>query len=340
MESREIIRRVIKRDDPPRVGLRLKKSGYPNDILVLPSFGSVSAVEGDWGRDPALVGRVPGFAGQLRTDVYGNIWGRLDGLTKGECVLGRFEQDWSAADDWVPPQLDRSSRPAVDAALASGKGRWALGMLPGMPFSILRCLRGMENTLTDVLLEEDRVRSVIDRMVPYLLSHVDANADAGADAVYSGEDWGTQEALLVSPGTWRSLFSQAFRAVAERAHERGMVYVVHSCGFIHDIIPDLLDAGVDVFQFDQPTLVGVERLAREFGSRVTFWSPVDIQAVMPVADRERIENEARLMIREFGRDGGGFIAADYTDWPSINIPDEKAEWARQVFLKEGIYRNV
>ncbi|MEI8093852.1 MAG: uroporphyrinogen decarboxylase family protein [Spirochaetales bacterium] len=337
MESREIIRRVLAREDAPRVGYRFRKPGYPNDILVLPSFGSVSAGETEWGREPALARRVPGFAGQLKTDVYGNVWGRLDDLTKGECVLGLFEQDWEAADLWKPPALDLATRPTVDAALAGRNGRWAMGMLPGMPFSILRCLRGMENTLMDVLLEEDRVRAVVAQLTAHLLEHVDANADAGADAVYSGEDWGTQEALLVSPTTWRSLFGPAFRAVADRAHERGMAYVVHSCGYILEIIPDLLDAGVDVFQFDQPELVGVERLAREFGSRVTFWSPVDIQAVMPGGDRDLIEAEARLMLREFGRGGGGFIAADYTDWPSIQIPDQSAEWARQVFLNEGKY---
>ena len=176
-----------------------------------------------------------------------------------------------------------------------------------------------------------------DRLVVHLLAHVDANAMAGAEAIRITEDWGTRDSLPIAPAAWRRLFKPAFAAVAGRAHERGMSFIVHSCGYIIDIIPDLLDAGVDVLQIDQPALMGVGRLGRAFGDRAAFRSPVDIQHVMPTGDRDLIEAEARRMIRYMGNRSGGLIAADYPQWDALGVHDEWAEWARQVFMREGIY---
>jgi hypothetical protein len=339
--SREIIRRVISRDSPPRIGFQFRKEGYPKDIVVLPGIRIVHPGyrETDWSRDPELLGRVPGFAGEVRADVWGNIWGRLDAVSKGECIRGVLEDGWDSVDAYELPRVDPAGTGEVRTAVARSPERYRMGFLPGMPFSLMRSMRKMETFLADMLLEEDRVAQLRDRLVAHLLAHVDANAEAGADSVYTGEDWGTQEALLVSPPTWRRLFKPAFAAVAARAHERGMTFIVHSCGWIWDIIPDLVEVGVDVLQVDQPALLGVERLGSAFGARVTFWSPVDIQQVMPTGNRELIEAEARTMIRELGSGGGGLIAADYTQWEALGVRDEWAEWARQVFLNEGGYRN-
>ena len=70
---------------------------------------------------------------------------------------------------------------------------------------------------------------------------------------------------------------------------------------------------------------------------MTFWCPVDIQHVMPTGDGDRIETEARRMIHAFGARGGGFIAADYTDWSSIGVEPGWADRARKIFVEEGNY---
>jgi uroporphyrinogen decarboxylase len=342
MTQREIVRRCIDFDAPPRIGLRLLAPGWTDDILVLPSFRLRHPVYKDpgfwdFGRDPALTALVPGFAGQVRRDVFGNLWGRLEERTKGECIRGALEDGWEGLDAYEIPTFAGDGREAIEAAIARDPDRYRMGMLPGMPFSILRLLRGMEGFLTDVMLEEDHVVAMRDRIVELLLAIVDAYAGLGADGVFVGEDWGTQTALLISPTRWRALFRPAFAAVAARCHAHGMHFLVHSCGYVDEIIEDWIDVGVDVLQFDQPTLVGVETLARKYAGRVAFWCPVDIQYVMPTGDRARIEAEARSLIRAFGAHGGGFIGADYTDWASLGIPQEHADWARTVFTEEGVY---
>ena len=101
---------------------------------------------------------------------------------------------------------------------------------------------------------------------------------------------------------------------------------MHSCGYIYDIMNDLSrGAGISVLQLDQPGLYGVDRLAAEFGGRVTFYCPVDIQRVLPTGDipphrnlRPRPGGEAR------GPHGGGFIAGYYGSVEGIGVKPELA----------------
>ena len=93
---------------------------------------------------------------------------------------------------------------------------------------------------------------------------------------------------------------------------------------------DLIDAGIDVFQFDQPDAYPAEVLAAEFAPRVTFHSPVDIQKILPTGDRELIERRAKEMCELFRAAGGGWIAKDYPSYGDIGVDPAWAKWAQNV----------
>lgn len=339
MNGREIIKRVINFENPPRIGLMLRSEGCPKDIVALgaPSGTHSRFFETGWCRDPALLERAPGFAGQVRQDAFGNLWGRLDATSKGECIRGALQDGWAGLGRYELPKLEGESFAGIYKEAEKNAHRYKMGMLPGMPFSMMRVMRGMENFMADVLLNDQDVLALREKCMEYLLEFVDDFAACGMDGVYAGEDWGTQTALLISPACWRKLFKPCFARIVRRCHSRGMHFILHSCGYIRDIIGDLIEAGVDALQLDQPCLIGVEQLNDAFGGRVTFFCPVDIQRAMPTGDRNIIEAEARRMIRTFGGRGGGFIACDYSDWPSLGVRDEWAGWARKIFIEEGVY---
>ena len=109
---------------------------------------------------------------------------------------------------------------------------------------------------------------------------------------------------------------------------------MHSCGYIYEILDDLLDAGVDVFQLDQPTLMGIDRLADKISNKATLFSPVDIQAILPTGNKELIEKGAQQMVDYFYKKGG-LIAKDYGDYNTLHIKNEWAGWARNKFFEIG-----
>ena len=109
----------------------------------------------------------------------------------------------------------------------------------------------------------------------------------------------------------------------------------HSCGYNYAFMEDFIDAGMDVFQFDQPDAYPSVVLASEFAGRVAFHSPVDIQKVLPTGDRKFIESRALEMCRMFRVAGGGWIAKDYPSYGDIGVKDEWAGWARKVIIENS-----
>ena len=114
-----------------------------------------------------------------------------------------------------------------------------------------------------------------------------------------------------------------------------MAMFLHSCGYNYGFMEDLIDAGIDVFQFDQPDAYPTEVLAKEFASRAVFYSPVDIQKVLPTGDRELIEKRAAEMCLLFRAAGGGWIAKDYGSYSDIGVDPEWAGWAQAVIEKNS-----
>ncbi|NLT43082.1 MAG: hypothetical protein GXX93_10450, partial [Anaerolineae bacterium] len=146
---------------------------------------------------------------------------------------------------------------------------------------------------------------------------------------------GTQDQLLVSPRTWQKLFRPGFEQLVGAARREGLDVWMHSCGAIYEIIPDLVDIGIAVLQFDQPELHGIDNLARDFGGRVNFWCPVDIQKTLQTRDAEVIDAAAREMIEKLGCFGGGFIAGFYGSNEAIGLEPWVQDVACQAFVKYG-----
>jgi uroporphyrinogen-III decarboxylase len=114
-----------------------------------------------------------------------------------------------------------------------------------------------------------------------------------------------------------------------------MFVLMHSCGHIHEAMEDLVEAGIDAFQFDQPELHGIDRLADQFGGRVSFQCPVDIQKTLQTRDAALIERTARQMVERLGGKGGGFIAGYYGSNEGIGLDPAVQDVACQAFVKYG-----
>ena len=333
MTSREIIRRLVSHNEPPRFGMDFSTvSDFTGARIMKPLF-RYKPEYADWGRHPELLNRLDNFAGEVRFNEFGDIYGRLRGETSGECVLGCLEEDWKILDDYTFPDYDPAHDGEVLKQDFKNSDKYAIGYMPFAIFSRFRDSRRLENALADTLLEPGRVRALMEKEKELLVKAVNKAADFGFDAIMFADDLGTQKALLLSPKSLTELFKPIYKAVADAAHNRGMKFFMHSCGMIYEAIPILIDAGIDVFQFDQPELYGSERLAKEFGNRVCFYSPVDIQKIMPTGDKKTIEDGALTMMNNFKKHcGGGLIINDYGSWKDLHVSEEWAEWARQTVI--------
>jgi uroporphyrinogen decarboxylase len=326
INSREIVLRTLEYRSPERVAASFP-APYWNDIS-----NTHYTLEG---YNPVWAEVRPGWWEYV--DEWGNTWARVDATSKGEVVRGALP-DWDALERLRLPDLANPANFAAARAACSDptNERFRVGGLPGFPFNITRYMRHLEEYLADILLEPENVKALLLRVENLLAETIVQYARAGVDGVMFPEDWGTQTSLMIRPQTWREMFKPGFVRLCHVAHEHGVKVLMHSCGKTTDIIPDLIEAGMDLLQFDQPRLHGLDALAR-FHGRITFWCPVDIQKTLQTHDEALIVAEAREMIEKLGGPEGGFIAGYYGDNASIGLEPHWQDVACRAFMRYGNY---
>jgi hypothetical protein len=135
---------------------------------------------------------------------------------------------------------------------------------------------------------------------------------------------------------FRELFKPGIGHLCGLAKDLGLARWMHSCGGMTKLIPDLIEAGVQVFQFDSPTGAhGIDYLNDHFGGQVSFWCPVDIQKTLQTRDPVKIRAEARELCEKLGGHQGGFIAGYYGDNRSIGLDPSVQDIACQAFVEFG-----
>lgn len=322
MNSRERVKRCINFDSPDRCPMTLP-APYPNDIC-----GAGITADPDW--KPWRVWETVDGVRQWE-DEWHNVWKCFSNTSRGEVIQGVL-QDWSDLENYQMPRMDLPLRyDKASEIFAQNPDKYHLGHLPGFPFAIMRYMRTVETFLADVLLYPDEVNALQRKVVDLLKRCIDQWATTDCDGVMFAEDWGTQERLLVSPTLWHEMFEWGFREIVGHANSVGIDIWMHSCGYIKDIIPSLVDIGVKVLQLDQPTLSGLDFLAKHCHGKTAVWSPVDIQKDLPTADEKYIRSCARELIDKLGSRGGGFICGYYGDVKSLAVEPEWQMWAVDEF---------
>ncbi|TVQ19130.1 MAG: hypothetical protein EA382_16880 [Spirochaetaceae bacterium] len=315
MTSRQIIAANIAHSGAPRPGMTFDR-GRQNDMLVVGAGSPEGYTQKRW-REGAR---------EFYDDAWGNIWVRMiEGSIKGEIHRPVIEE-WSQLEALTVPFYDvERTAERLKSGFAGDQERYRTAAIGGWVFDNARYLRKLEIYLMDLALYPDELKLLHTKVAGVYENLIRAAGQAGADAIMIGEDMGTQQGLLFSPQMFREFFKPDYSRLMGLAHEYGMKVLMHSCGSNREILDDLIDCGVDCFQFDQPAIYDMEELASLFRKRTaTLWSPVDIQQVLPTGNREYIEEQTLRMCRIFD---GCLIVKNYGDLPGIGVAEEWDDWA-------------
>ncbi len=322
MTPREIVRRTLEYSNPERVARSFTDSDFCHAVCSTRGYAS------NWKQE--------GGGRWERRDEWGNTWRRIDPTSKGEVVRGVLD-DITAIETFKFPNYSRpEDYSCASEQRAKFPDKWLIGNMPGFAFNIARKMRKLDLYLMDLVLEKDRTHLLHVRIDVMLKDMIRNYAAAGVDSVMFPEDWGTQSQTLISPEMWKTEFFPRFHKLCRLAHELGIKVFMHSCGKIEALIPDLIEAKVDVLQFDQPDLHGIDILASfQKRSKITFWCPVDIQKTLQQLDEDAIRGQAREMLDKLWHGRGGFIAGYYDDNISIGLDPKWQDYACDEFNKAG-----
>lgn len=229
MHSKEIVYKTIELKDPPRLPIC-----YFNRDLDLSDTYAVTYKQSD------------DFASEnTHQTEWGYIWEVLDG-TMGQPHSHPLK-NWETITAYIPPDPFASGR--LDHVLNEIEPYWDKFIKFSMGisgFNQATFLRGFEDFLTDLYVEPKQAKRVLDIVFNFENGIIEQALKLPVDSIVFGDDWGTQQGLLVSPEIWRKVFKPRYAEQFELIHKSGKKVWFHSCGNIYEIIGDFIEIGVDV----------------------------------------------------------------------------------------------
>lgn len=239
--------------------------------------------------------------------------------------------------------LEHASTPedvaALDFPRCDAAGRWdhariviakhggdygVIGDMEATIFELAWNLVGMEKFLMDITTEEPYIPVLLDKIAAYATNCGLMMIDLGADMLWTGDDVGTQNGMMISPNIWREHFKPRMKAMfaAFKARKPDIVIAYHSCGSIRPIIPDLIEIGLDILNPLQPLATGMalEEFYQLYADQLIFFGAIDVQELLPNGTPAEIEAEV-IRCMQATKGGRRFIIA-----PAHNIqPDTPLE---------------
>ncbi|MDP3012183.1 MAG: uroporphyrinogen decarboxylase family protein [Candidatus Hydromicrobium sp.] len=191
-------------------------------------------------------------------------------------------------------------------------------------FDFARFQRGSEQFFVDLALEPKNVEILLDKVNELAISFLEKCMEKIkwlVDGVYVGDDFGTQNGLVISPSMWRKYIKPRYKKLVSVVKKYGLKYCHHSCGGVRQIIPDMIELGFDVLNPVQPLAFGMDpyELGEEFGKDIAFYGGIDEQKTLPNGSVEDVKSEVLHRIKTLGKYGGYIVAPSHAFQPDTPI---------------------
>lgn len=205
------------------------------------------------------------------------------------------------------PQLYVGAKTLIDTK----KDSWYLvGCAVTTIFETACALRGMEQLLVDMLLDPDLANAIFE--IPFNFHKTSAIklAEMGYDMIRLGDDVGGQGGMIISPKHWQKYLKPKMAELIEAVKNvnKDISIAYHSDGDIQDIIPDLIEIGVNVLNPIQPQAMDPNVLKKKYGKNLVLWGTIDIQHTLPFGTQEEVKLEVQDRLLNCGYNGGLIVS--------------------------------
>lgn len=186
---------------------------------------------------------------------------------------------------------------------------------------------GMENALVNMYTNPELIEAAVAHIEDFYLKYCKKLFEVSkgkADIFHMWDDFASMRGMIFSPDIWRKYFKPVYKKMFELAKSNGLYVWFHSCGVIREVLPDLIDIGMDIWETVQAHLPGNEPeiLKKEYGKHITFCGAINTQHTLPFGTPEEVSAEVRERIKILGRGGGYICNADHVikrETPPENI---------------------
>jgi len=178
----------------------------------------------------------------------------------------------------------------------------------------------------------DALKRLIERIAEVKISLTERLiTEAGVDIIGYGDDWGMEDRTLLSPRLWRTFIKPWQAKLYEVAKRHGVLIYQHSDGRVEELIPDLIEIGVDILNI-QRECNNWPRIIEKYGGQITLWGGVSART-LDIGSMKEIIREVEDCSR-WGRHGGLILAPGH----SLKYPEKKIETMRKAWIEKGFYK--
>ena len=243
-------------------------------------------------------------------DVFGVVWDRSVDKDIGIPVEPLIpEPDMGSYR--FPDPLDERFFANIEPEIEKKPDRWRLFQIGFSLYERAWSLRGTENLLMDFMLYPDFVKEFLAKIADYNIAQIEKALTYDIDAVYFGDDWGQQSGLIMGYDMWKEFIYPQLERMYGVVRDAGKYVMIHSCGDVDELFPDLIDAGLNCFNPFQPEVMDVEALVKEYRGRLAFHGGLSMQKTLPFGTVEEVEKESKWLL-ELGREGGYIFSPSHS----------------------------
>ena len=221
------------------------------------------------------------------------------------------------------PEFDISAMPVARAQAEQlhAAGRPVMGAMQTTIWEKAWYMRGMENLMCDMYLESEMATVLLDKVTDIAVLRARAYAQAGADAIFLGDDVGMQHSIMMSVGLYEEWLMPRLKRVIDTAKAINPEIAVfyHSCGRVTELIPSLIKAGIDVLDPVQPETMDFRQLHELYGDKLSFHGTLGTQSVMPFGTPEEVRRTVFENLDIAGEKGGLFVCPTHLLEPEVPV---------------------
>ncbi len=264
---------------------------------------------------PIYVGPKIEEKGEMKKNVFG-VWEKDGFLGYGENPLKNIKSLREIeAYSWPKPEwFDVSCLPTFcehyrDFAIRtdSSWGTWWAS------FQLSQALRGVETFFIDLIDNEEIVNCLLDKITDFTLKvneKVFESTRNLLDIYFVGDDYGSQGSLLISKELWKKYFKPRIKLLCDQAKSYGLKVMFHSCGAISELIPEMVEVGIDIINPIQTRARGMDLDSLvQFKDLIAFHGGIDTQELLPFGSEKDVRKEVRKAIDKLDGGNGVYILA-------------------------------
>jgi hypothetical protein len=274
---------------------------FPPDIVQIPDSFKVYA------QKPITSGNL--YENGEATDDWGVVFKNIHRGVIGEVknpIINVDDENWEDLSRVHFPEELLTIDTKIVNEFCAGTDQFVLSSDLVRPFERMQFLRGSELFFIDLALENPGMLKMLGRVHEFYCKLMELWCkNTNIDGFFVMDDWGTQKALLINPAVWVKYFKPLYRDYVEIAHKYGKKLFFHSDGYTLDIIPHLIDLGIDAANL-QIFCIGIDKIA-QFKGKITFWGEIDRQYLLSKGTVAEI-NAAVRAVRSAVWENGGAVA--------------------------------